>query len=274
MEYELTLEAALKEQNLWSYEPYHLLFPDYWKNANMKATLQALAGTNPGWAFFFKLSEECVSSADPREDFLASRVCNLAENLCKSRGAAEFQTFIDKLTATPDGVLDVLFELFDEKLELDESLFKDLSHGDLGAFLRSFPEFDVIGDQIDLLDRIYVVPTFEQMLKFCLDSPIHSRLYEAEVFDCDDFMRAFRGWLITEGYGNISVGNIMYDARKEDGSIVYAHAVNLIVYHVDEVLKAKIYEPQSAGKFWDVGGIRPGDALKGITHYTFRSIEI
>lgn len=99
---------------------------------------------------------------------------------------------------------------------------------------------------IDHSDAAYRLPTKAQWEQIGKAFPARGRKWVASTFDCDDFTRAFVGWLSMRGLGNLAVafcGITPYDAA---GTLLGGHAVALVM---DSDKKLWFLEPQD-GKLY------------------------
>ena len=121
---------------------------------------------------------------------------------------------------------------------------------------------------IKILDSEYFILLehhCSDVLKVCPKLP-----YIKDRRDCDDFgIFMLNGELGKRGYGNISVGALIFKSYDVNGETIVHHGVNLFVYKDQEGrLKSKIGEPQSLSLFWNLDESMPGKAGIVKTEYT------
>lgn len=110
---------------------------------------------------------------------------------------------------------------------------------------------------IDQSDAAYHLPTkaqWEQLARLC---PISRRQWVAEIGDCDDYARAFMGWLAAHGLGNLAQGFAAITMYDFGGSMVGGHAVVLVM---DNTHKLWFLDPQTA-RLYEVSYPRLGGAI-------------
>lgn len=110
---------------------------------------------------------------------------------------------------------------------------------------------DAIVEQSDVNYRLATKKQWEQLAALC---PIRRRAWVAETGDCDDYVRAFMGWLASHGLGNLAqafCGLTMYDLF---GGMSGGHAVVLVM---DDTHKLWFLDPQP-GRLYEVTNPRLG----------------
>ena len=86
------------------------------------------------------------------------------------------------------------------------------------------------------LDNKYYVPDEELMLHIVNDWVEKKRDYVAERYDCEDFARSFKCYVVEE-YGVNSIGYVLDWFSR--------HGYNVVVYKSGEEFNVKLFEPQS-----------------------------
>lgn len=106
--------------------------------------------------------------------------------------------------------------------------------------------------RVDQSDRSYRLATHEQLMQIAALCPARRRRWAAERMDCEDFTRAFLGWLAGKGFGNLAIGFCGYLAFDWFGALVGGHAVALAM---DTDHRLWLIEPQN-------GQLYPADYVK------------
>ena len=110
---------------------------------------------------------------------------------------------------------------------------------------------------IDQSDARYHLPTKSQWDMLAKACPINRRQWVAETMDCDDYARAFMGWLATKGLGNLAQGFCAITSYGADGAMCGGHAVVLVM---DNTYKLWFLDPQTA-RLYEVTYPRLGGAI-------------
>jgi len=110
---------------------------------------------------------------------------------------------------------------------------------------------------IDQSDAKYRLATREQLEHLAAICPVRRRKWIAETGDCDDFVNAFRGWLATNGLGNLAQGFCGLTMYDSNGQIIGGHAVVLVM---DSTRKMWFLEPQD-GRLYEVTYPRLGGMI-------------
>lgn len=107
-------------------------------------------------------------------------------------------------------------------------------------------------------DATYLIPTEAQLRQIAADCPSWRMQYVPERNDCDDFVAAARGWLASQGLGNLAAGKVGIRAY-EAGQVIYGHAVLLCFSReaASGPITAWWWEPQD-GKLYPVSFTRLG----------------
>lgn len=114
---------------------------------------------------------------------------------------------------------------------------------------------------IDQSDRTYCLPTKAEWDLLAATCPVKRRKWVAESFDCDDFSRAFLGWLAMNGLGNTAAGFCAITMYDFGGTLIGGHAVVLVM---DADKKLWFLDPQTA-KLYEVTYPKLGGAIFGKT---------
>ena len=93
----------------------------------------------------------------------------------------------------------------------------------------------------DQSDATYRLPTKEMLEKLATEFPGRTRKWLDTRHDCDDFVRAFIGWLASNGMGNLACA-FCTQTPYRNGEMIGGHAT---VIAVDNLLKVWIIEPQA-----------------------------
>jgi len=95
----------------------------------------------------------------------------------------------------------------------------------------------------DQSDRHYRLPSLAQLQRLADIQPFRTRQFASETMDCDDYVRAFLGWLAASGYGNLAIGHASI-TYYQNGTLLGGHAVALAV---DDTGKVWFIDPQTRG---------------------------
>lgn len=104
------------------------------------------------------------------------------------------------------------------------------------------PECDFLAQ-----DKDYVLLTQQQIAETAQKFRLQPRKYRAEVLDCDDFTRLYRGWLSEVGLGNAAIGEVhtwYYQPGETSASTAHSMAIA-----VDASRKVWFVEPQNGSMF-------------------------
>ena len=101
---------------------------------------------------------------------------------------------------------------------------------------------------IDQSDATYHLPSKAQWEILANLCPVTRRNWVADVFDCDDRVTAFRGWLATKGLGNLAQGFCSISMYDSLGNLTSGHAVVLVM---DDTHKLWFLDPQP-GRLFEV----------------------
>lgn len=111
--------------------------------------------------------------------------------------------------------------------------------------------------RIDQSDNWYRKPKKAQWELLAQLCPINRRKWVAETGDCDDYARAFQGWLASHGLGNLVNGFCGLTHYDLFGNIVGGHACVLVM---DDTGKLWNLDPQTA-RLYEVTNPRIGGFL-------------
>ena len=114
---------------------------------------------------------------------------------------------------------------------------------------------------IDQSDASYHLPTKAQWDHLASICPINRRKWVAEIGDCDDYARAFMGWLAINSLGNLAHGFCSLTMYDFGGTLIGGHAVVLVM---DDTKKMWFLDPQSA-RLYEVTYPNLGGAIFGKT---------
>lgn len=142
------------------------------------------------------------------------------------------------------------------------SQFVQLIDPPVGMMLAGLPTVDMptihkaIVDQamvrddffIDQSDATYCLPSKAQWEHLVAICPVTRRRWVATTFDCDDFANMFRGWLASNGLGNLAQGFCGITLYDLQGNLMGGHAVVLVM---DDTHKLWFLDPQ-AGRLFEV----------------------
>jgi hypothetical protein len=107
---------------------------------------------------------------------------------------------------------------------------------------------------IEQSDAAYKLPTRQQWEQLAQAFPMRGRKWVADSGDCDDFVKAFAGWLSMRGLGNLAVAFCAINPVNAAGDVIGGHAVALVM---DADRKLWFCEPQD-GKLYPPNYARLG----------------
>lgn len=125
----------------------------------------------------------------------------------------------------------------------------DMAASELVRGIRAY-----VSDQVKLnfADGSYRLPNHLSLLELIKACPSKRYAYLNEKRDCDDFTRVFLGWLSEQGLGNLTIGECLYEGRK-DGKVIFGHSCIAALTSTGLWL----VEPQN-GRVWEAGTVQPG----------------
>ncbi|MCR4333913.1 MAG: hypothetical protein NUV60_02800 [Patescibacteria group bacterium] len=102
---------------------------------------------------------------------------------------------------------------------------------------------------VERSDAVYRLPTKAQLDYLAQACPIRRRTWAQERMDCDDYARAFIGWLASNGIGNIVNGFAATTAYRQ-GELQGGHAVVLVMDDTRalwalDAQQGRLYAPKS-----------------------------
>jgi|SRR6056297_410261 len=236
-------------------------------NINLERDMHKICETDKGWRYFCYLLEKgntgCTDSISKRFMYDPSNILALCLKL-GIKTDTDLYNFVNYMkTINVEGLIDCHSPTLKELLTIDpDNPIKEMNYISVKNIIETNCPIEDTLRYSEQFDSIYLSPNKKQV-EYCLQQCVFDKLeYKAQGRDCEDYAFLFRTFLARNGYGNLTIPYISINVYDEDGTIKFAHGINLIIYNDGT---CQFMEPQS-DRLWNPQEKMPW----GLNKYDFK----